>query len=160
MKTEVTLESVVRKVHRETLKKKHVGELLKFYRKQKGYTQKELAKKAGISSNSIIRYEGGKIMPNVQVLQQLANSLGVSVNKFLPNDQEVLSKNPIEYDFEDYLVETANDFVKYLLANNPDVIKSRPSSTQFMQYFAAFLEERDKSRQQINNELDNQKKQE
>ena len=37
-------------------------------RKKKGYTQIELANKAGIASNSLARYERGEMQPTIEVV--------------------------------------------------------------------------------------------
>lgn len=56
------------------------GNSIKKFRKQKGYTQKQLAEKAGISNNSLIRYENDETSPNLQIMQQIAEVLEVSVS--------------------------------------------------------------------------------
>lgn len=56
------------------------GDSIKKFRKQKGYTQKQLAEKAGISSNSIIKYERGEMSPSIYALQKIAAALDVSVS--------------------------------------------------------------------------------
>lgn len=61
-----------------------LGEKIKKFRKQKGYTQKQLAEKAGISRNSLIKYENGDMSPSIQILQQIAAALDVSVSDIFP----------------------------------------------------------------------------
>ena len=56
------------------------GNLIKKFRKQQGYTQKQLAEKAGISSNSIIKYERGETSPSIYALQKIAAALGISAS--------------------------------------------------------------------------------
>lgn len=57
------------------------GEKLRQYRTQKGLTQAELAKKAGLGLNTITNYEKGKTYPqNRKVYTVLAAILGVNVN--------------------------------------------------------------------------------
>lgn len=57
------------------------GEKLRQYRTQKGLTQAELAKKAGLGLNTITNYEKGKTYPqNRKVYAVLAEILGVNVN--------------------------------------------------------------------------------
>ena len=55
-----------------------IGENIKFFRKQKGLTQKELGKKINMSANSIQRYELGHRDPKSKILDNLAEALGVS----------------------------------------------------------------------------------
>lgn len=54
-------------------------EYLKAKRKEKKITQKELAKKAGISPNSLINYETGKRIPTFEILEKLTNALGLDL---------------------------------------------------------------------------------
>lgn len=52
-------------------------------RKRKGFTQKELAKKLGVTDKAISRWETGKGLPDTSLLKPLANILGVSVGELL-----------------------------------------------------------------------------
>ena len=61
-----------------------LGEKIKKFRKQKGYTQKQLAEKAGISRTALIRYENGDMSPSIQILQQIAAALNIPVSDIFP----------------------------------------------------------------------------
>jgi len=53
-------------------------------RKDKGFTQEGLARKANISYHTIIKIESGRIQnPRVGTLLKLAGALGVSTDKLL-----------------------------------------------------------------------------
>lgn len=54
-----------------------ISEKIKKLRKDKGLSQKELAKKAGLSIASIQGYEQGKYKPKKEATQKLARALGV-----------------------------------------------------------------------------------
>jgi repressor LexA len=56
-----------------------VGENIKYYRKRKGLTQKELGRQVGIANNCICNYECGKNFPGCSTLSLLAFVLGVDV---------------------------------------------------------------------------------
>jgi XRE family transcriptional regulator, master regulator for biofilm formation len=61
-----------------------VGEILKHYRKNKGMTINELSQKAGISKSYISSIERGlQRNPSIQILQKLADTLGISLTKLL-----------------------------------------------------------------------------
>ena len=63
--------------NKETFKMKF-GEKLRKYRTEKGLTQAELAKQAGLGLNTISNYESGKTYPqNREVYKILADILGV-----------------------------------------------------------------------------------
>ena len=76
-----------------------VGENIKFFRKQKGLTQKELGEIIHMSPNSIQRYELGHRDPQNKTLEVIAKALGVSMADLLGIEKKVydltdiLSKN-------------------------------------------------------------------
>ena len=56
------------------------GERIRFYRRQKGITLKELGKKAGFQNSGDVRiaqYEGGARVPKAETLEKIAGALGV-----------------------------------------------------------------------------------
>lgn len=55
-----------------------IGELIKEIRKEKGLTQKELAKKAHISEVSVVNYEKDKRRPQTDILIRILKALGVN----------------------------------------------------------------------------------
>lgn len=56
------------------------SERLTELRKSRGLTQRELAKRTGISQPTICHYESGKIFPSILLVIDIANFFGVSVN--------------------------------------------------------------------------------
>lgn len=131
------------KALKEQEEQKHALDFLansiKALRKQRGYTQQQLAEKAGISRNSIIKYENGDMSPSVQALQLIAMALGVSISALVPNYSAHLPKYTFEHDNEKFLIDMCNGFANYLRLNNVDVLTS--SNVKLVQLFAAFIEE-------------------
>ena len=60
---------------------------LKEFRKMYRYTQYELGKKVGASAVSISLYENGKQMPDLIMLQKLADAFGISTDELLGHNQ-------------------------------------------------------------------------
>lgn len=56
-----------------------LGEKLRKLRKAQGLTQGELAKKAGVGINTIVRYETGKNSPKVEILELIIKELGTKI---------------------------------------------------------------------------------
>ena len=56
---------------------------LKFFREKKGWTQSELAEKAGVAESSIYFYEKGKNYPNILILQYLCTALEISSDNLI-----------------------------------------------------------------------------
>ncbi|PID24661.1 helix-turn-helix transcriptional regulator [Sporosarcina sp. P7] len=66
-----------------------VGELIYTLRKEKGFTQKQLADQMNISDRTISKWERGYGCPDVTLLSNLSKLLGVNIENIL--DGEVLS---------------------------------------------------------------------
>lgn len=64
------------------------GEFIAQKRKEKNLTQKQLAEKIGVTDKAVSRWETGKGMPDVSLLQPLAETLGVSLCELL-NGEEI-----------------------------------------------------------------------
>jgi len=63
---------------------------LKYYRLKNSMTKRELAKRLNITPMAISNYENGKRKPNMELLKQMANVLGVRVADFLAVRNEKL----------------------------------------------------------------------
>lgn len=62
---------------------KATGRFIAALRKEKGYTQKDLAQKLMVTDKAISRWETGKGLPDSALLKPLAECLGVSVGELL-----------------------------------------------------------------------------
>ena len=60
-----------------------IGDKIKLSREERKITQKELAKKAGISNTYLSDIERMRTNPSIKVLQQLADALEEAVSSFL-----------------------------------------------------------------------------
>ena len=65
-----------------------IGERIKKARKERGLTQKELAKKVGVATGTIQQYELGKREPRMFHLNLVARALGIPVSRFLETDDD------------------------------------------------------------------------
>lgn len=63
---------------------RRLGRVLRNLRAAKGWTQEQLAKKAGMTRAYVAKLEtGGKRNPSLAILQRLARALGVPVGELL-----------------------------------------------------------------------------
>lgn len=60
-----------------------IGEVIKKIRSNKGYSQKEIAEKLGMSQGNYVKWEKGSIDPPLSKLQTLADILDVTVDEIL-----------------------------------------------------------------------------
>ena len=74
-----------------------VGQRLKYWRKQKGYTQAQLAEKANMSRSYVADVERDRYNPSVETLSSIAKALNIPVSNLLVDNQRLVSESPEEY---------------------------------------------------------------
>ena len=60
-----------------------IGDNIKRFMKENGYTQKELAMRSGCTESAISRYAKNQREPRISVLKNLAIALGVTVDELI-----------------------------------------------------------------------------
>lgn len=68
------------------------GATIKALRESRKLTQAELAEKIGVSSKTVSKWETAKGLPDISLLQPLAQALGISVIELM-NGQQITNKN-------------------------------------------------------------------
>ena len=68
------------------------GATVKQLRERRNMTQAELAEKLGVSSKTVSKWETGKGLPDISLLQPLAQTLGISVIELM-NGEHIINKN-------------------------------------------------------------------
>lgn len=94
--------------------KNATGRFIAELRKQKGFTQKELAEKLMVTDKAISRWETGKGLPDTSLLKPLGDVLGVSVTELLSGKkiEEVDMK-----EWADNIILEALNYSKRMLAS-------------------------------------------
>ena len=70
--------------------KKYIGNQIKTFRKSAGFTQDELAKRLNTTKQTISRYEKGDRKANQDMLFELCDIFGVSIDDFFPSQNEAI----------------------------------------------------------------------
>lgn len=70
--------------------KKYIGNQIKTFRKSAGFTQDELAKRLNTTKQTISRYEKGDRKANQDMLFELCDIFGISIDDFFPSQNEAL----------------------------------------------------------------------
>ena len=65
------------------------------YRKEKGFTQQELAEKLNYSDKSISKWERGEGVPDIYILKQIAELYDVTVNDIIGMEETIKKETPI-----------------------------------------------------------------
>lgn len=69
-----------------------IGRFISELRKDEGLTQEQLAEKIGVTQKSVSRWETGKNMPDVSLLQLLSSELNISVSELLEGEKNEAEK--------------------------------------------------------------------
>ena len=72
----------------------NIGKLLIKYRKKNNLTQKELGDMIGVSLKTISKWECGKGLPDVSLLDKLSEVLGISIDELLKGNNEHKTNKP------------------------------------------------------------------
>lgn len=64
-----------------------IGKFIASERKQKGYTQMELAQRLGISNKTVSKWERGNGFPDISLLLPLCEELEISVNELITGER-------------------------------------------------------------------------
>lgn len=65
---------------------------LKYWRERRGYSVRELAKRASVGYVTVVRIENGHVSPTVTMLEKLAGGLGITVREFFPPSRKRAKK--------------------------------------------------------------------
>lgn len=68
------------------------GQAIKAMREARGMTQAELAERIGVSSKTVSKWETAKGLPDITLLQPLAQTLGISVIELM-NGEHITNQN-------------------------------------------------------------------
>lgn len=69
-----------------------IGRFIADERKRKGYTQKQLSEKLGISDKTISKWERGKTMPDIASVIKMSDLYHISLDELLKGDQDMMKK--------------------------------------------------------------------
>ncbi len=86
-----------------------IGNYIKKLRKEKKYTQKQLAEKLNVSFQAVSKWETGETLPDTSLLLTLANELNTSVERLLNGGKIIMKENTL------ISVKNIVDGFKYLL---------------------------------------------
>lgn len=65
-----------------------IGSFIAAMRKERNMTQEQLAEKLGVSNRSVSRWENGKTLPDLSLMEVICGELGVSMSELLRGEKE------------------------------------------------------------------------
>ena len=78
-----------------------IGKFISSLRKEKGYTQLELAKKLGVTDKAVSKWERGLCFPDMSLLIPLSEILDVTMNELLLGERKDKENQEDEENKED-----------------------------------------------------------
>lgn len=78
----ITLEIMKMENREKNSLKAHIGETIRTLRKERGWTQEDLARRIGMSRKHISYYENAHVLPREKTLSKLADVFGIKVDEF------------------------------------------------------------------------------
>lgn len=85
---------------------------LKYYRLKKNMSMKDLAEACGVTSMAISNYESGKRKPDMDIINKLADALGIYVADFLASRNNDISFEHCEFRKNSTLSKTQQEYVR------------------------------------------------
>ena len=107
-----------------------VGERIKFYRKEKGLTQKELAEKANLSRSHIAYIEGNQYTPSLTTLIEIAKALGIDSALLVSDFQEDIANASLTKKDKMEIDEYLNQFENELLSQTGLMFDGEPMTQE------------------------------
>lgn len=86
-----------------------VGNRLREVRKKTGFSQRELAKRAGVTNSTISMIEKNSVSPSVSSLKKVLSGLPMSLMEFFDSEESSRVDMPVVYAPEDFLDSSVNE---------------------------------------------------
>ena len=109
-----------------------VGERIKTYRKEKGFTQKELAEKANLSRSHIASIEVNQYTPSLTTLTEIAVALNIDSALLISDNPESIAKPKPDLTKKDKMEidEYLNNFEDELLSQTGLMFNGEPMTQE------------------------------
>ncbi len=101
-----------------------MGKFICEQRKQKNYTQQQLADELGVSFQAVSKWENGTVYPSIEILPELSQIFGISIDELLManiHGKEALSydKAGVDISYSDSL---KKEMSRFLVSKDPRVL--------------------------------------
>lgn len=97
-----------------------IGEKIRELRGKKRWSQKQLAKKAGVSETYIKRYERGEVCPSNQTMCKLAKALGVDVTVLIAAKYPIIDADNLKSALEIPAATDREQLIRSATAGDPN----------------------------------------
>jgi len=95
-----------------------VGARLKSIRQLRNISQRELAKRAGVTNSTISMIEKNSVSPSISSLQKVLNGIPISIVEFFANDSNVEKTQQVAYPAEELMDIGAGDIEMLLVGKS------------------------------------------
>ena len=102
------------------MNKQNIGNKIAALRKEKGYTQKQLAEKLHVTDKAVSNWERGNNLPDIAILEPLSNLLDTSIIEIL--DLENISSEKLTLSMLKMAIEERNQIIDEVKKDNFAII--------------------------------------
>lgn len=92
-----------------------IGQYIAYKRKQRGFTQKELADTLSVTNKAVSKWETGASLPDISILMELATVFDISVDELLKGEDTVFTKEKEKQTQHTFLV--TKQVIKEVVSN-------------------------------------------
>ena len=75
-----------------------VLERIVYYRKQKNWTEYQLAEKSGLTQSTISSWYRKNMLPTIPSLEKICDAFGITLAQFFSNDSDSFTLTPLQRD--------------------------------------------------------------
>ena len=83
-----------------------IGRFIAECRLEKGFTQIELARQLNVTNQAISKWENGRCMPELEIIEKLCKILGISINELLSGER--LNEENYQDKLEENIIKISN----------------------------------------------------
>ncbi|KPU45016.1 transcriptional repressor DicA [Oxobacter pfennigii] len=130
----------------------NIGEIIIEKRKEKGWTQEQLANAVGVSTPAVSKWETGSTYPDITLLSPIARALNISVNELL-SYEKVLSEEKVNelrkkalHIYESQGFNAGWEFCQKVIQEYPNSIALKFNIGGLFQSFMLLKEDRNKEK--------------
>lgn len=117
----------------------YIGEVIRKYRKEKNMTQEEMAKRLGVTTPAVNKWENGNSFPDIMLLAPIARLLDISTDTLLSFWEDLTTEETNEFVIElSYCLKNSTYDEAYVMAKKK--MEEYPNCEQLIWQLAMILD--------------------
>lgn len=97
-------------------------ETIRHFRRNKGWTQEQLANAVGVKRAVISKYESGMVSPSYNMVQKIAAALDIPVTELVGDDGRIIDEKMIDEEVERVFFYKLDDYLADMTTAEKDLL--------------------------------------